>query len=174
MAIAIGDRVSVAAGGPPLTVVRILDDGTLECLAQIGDTGASGEITRHAQDAVLRLDKPALPDSDRSLRAETEPSGANLPDGRSPAPGRDTGSIAARAYALWEAAGRPDGQHDAHWFQAERELAASHPDIEPAIVAGAFQSAAGRMTPAEAYDENPKGSPQGRAGPPDPDVHDEP
>lgn len=32
--------------------------------------------------------------------------------------------IAARAYEIWEKAGRPDGQHEAHWYQAERELKA--------------------------------------------------
>ncbi len=30
--------------------------------------------------------------------------------------------IAARAYQLWEASGRRDGEDRAHWFQAEREL----------------------------------------------------
>ncbi|HSN13501.1 MAG TPA: DUF2934 domain-containing protein [Anaeromyxobacteraceae bacterium] len=32
--------------------------------------------------------------------------------------------IAARAYEIWEEAGCPDGQHEAHWLQAERELRA--------------------------------------------------
>ena len=30
--------------------------------------------------------------------------------------------IRARAYALWEADGRPDGSHDAHWLEALRQL----------------------------------------------------
>lgn len=30
--------------------------------------------------------------------------------------------IRNRAYALWEAAGRPDGSHDYHWHQAREEL----------------------------------------------------
>jgi len=30
--------------------------------------------------------------------------------------------IRRRAYALWEADGRPDGSHDAHWLLALREL----------------------------------------------------
>lgn len=30
--------------------------------------------------------------------------------------------IAARAYELWEKAGRPEGQDEANWLQAEREL----------------------------------------------------
>lgn len=30
--------------------------------------------------------------------------------------------IRARAYELWEAAGRPEGQQSKHWEQAEREI----------------------------------------------------
>ena len=30
--------------------------------------------------------------------------------------------IRMRAYALWEADGRPDGDHEAHWLQALQEL----------------------------------------------------
>lgn len=30
--------------------------------------------------------------------------------------------IRERAYELWEAEGRPDGRHEAHWLQAEREI----------------------------------------------------
>jgi hypothetical protein len=30
--------------------------------------------------------------------------------------------IRLRAYALWEADGRPDGSNDMHWLQALREL----------------------------------------------------
>ena len=33
--------------------------------------------------------------------------------------------IAARAYEIWQANGRPDGRDRDHWFQAERELRAS-------------------------------------------------
>jgi hypothetical protein len=31
--------------------------------------------------------------------------------------------IRERAYALWEASGRPEGHEIEHWMQAERELA---------------------------------------------------
>lgn len=31
-------------------------------------------------------------------------------------------AIRARAYALWEGDGRPDGSHDAHWLEALRQL----------------------------------------------------
>ncbi|SMD17290.1 Protein of unknown function [Rhizobium sp. RU36D] len=30
--------------------------------------------------------------------------------------------IRERAYAMWQAAGSPDGQHDTHWADAEREI----------------------------------------------------
>ena len=30
--------------------------------------------------------------------------------------------IRERAYALWEEAGRPDGEHDTHWTAAKREI----------------------------------------------------
>ncbi len=30
--------------------------------------------------------------------------------------------IAERAYQIWQAAGCPHGQHEDHWYQAEREL----------------------------------------------------
>lgn len=30
--------------------------------------------------------------------------------------------IRARAFALWDEAGRPEGQHAAHWYQAERDI----------------------------------------------------
>lgn len=30
--------------------------------------------------------------------------------------------VRRRAYELWEAEGQPEGSHDRHWLQAEREL----------------------------------------------------
>ena len=30
--------------------------------------------------------------------------------------------LAARAYAIWEREGRPEGRHDEHWAQAAREI----------------------------------------------------
>jgi len=35
--------------------------------------------------------------------------------------------IAARAYEIWLASGRPMGQDKAHWLQAERELKSGKP-----------------------------------------------
>lgn len=34
----------------------------------------------------------------------------------------DDDKIRVRAYELWEAAGRPDGDHEGHWHQARAEL----------------------------------------------------
>lgn len=36
-------------------------------------------------------------------------------------------AIRARAYQLWEESGYADGSQDAHWRQAEREVAARSP-----------------------------------------------
>jgi len=36
--------------------------------------------------------------------------------------GADESNIRERAYAIWEEQGRPEGSHDAHWHQAQREL----------------------------------------------------
>jgi hypothetical protein len=30
--------------------------------------------------------------------------------------------VAARAYEIWQESGRPHGQAESHWYQAEREL----------------------------------------------------
>lgn len=47
-----------------------------------------------------------------------------------PPPARSAGElpserIAARAYEIWQASGRPEGHDQEHWFQAERELRSS-------------------------------------------------
>jgi hypothetical protein len=41
-----------------------------------------------------------------------------------PRAGTDHGRIALRAYELWEARGRPEGDGKADWFEAERECLA--------------------------------------------------
>ena len=38
--------------------------------------------------------------------------------------GADDGEIAARAYALWQERGCPDGDDQADWFKAEQEVQA--------------------------------------------------
>jgi hypothetical protein len=35
---------------------------------------------------------------------------------------QDHDAASTRAYAIWEQSGRPDGQDEAHWLQALREL----------------------------------------------------
>ena len=42
--------------------------------------------------------------------------------------------IAERAYQLWDAAGRPDGEADRFWHNAEHELGAESIQIESAAV----------------------------------------
>lgn len=37
----------------------------------------------------------------------------------------DEQAIRERAYAIWEAAGRPDGQQNDHWQQAQADLQAN-------------------------------------------------
>ncbi len=39
--------------------------------------------------------------------------------------------ITKRAYALWEQAGRPDGQDSEHWHQASRDWETRDPSSEP-------------------------------------------
>ncbi|WP_438755045.1 DUF2934 domain-containing protein [Pararhizobium sp. O133] len=48
--------------------------------------------------------------------------------------------IRTRAYALWEADGRPDGSHDAHWLQALRQLTDESEAVSAAPVAKATKS----------------------------------
>lgn len=38
--------------------------------------------------------------------------------------------IRKRAYELWERAGKPEGSHDQHWFQAAREIDQGEGEIE--------------------------------------------
>ena len=37
----------------------------------------------------------------------------------------------ARAYAIWETRGRPDGEHQSHWEQALKELGLTRPIDQP-------------------------------------------
>lgn len=52
-----------------------------------------------------------------------------------------TDRISRRAYALWEAAGRPHGQHDEHWLAAEKEFEAEAPASAAAGADGAAPDA---------------------------------
>ncbi len=41
--------------------------------------------------------------------------------------------IAHRAYDLWERAGQPENQADAHWLAAEQEQVTGHRKAEPIL-----------------------------------------
>jgi len=45
--------------------------------------------------------------------------------------------VKARAYALWENEGRPDGRHLEHWLRASQELAGSERAATPPKAVGA-------------------------------------
>jgi Protein of unknown function (DUF2934) len=42
--------------------------------------------------------------------------------------GPTEGDVRKRAYELWKAAGEPEGQADAFWYQAEKELHRNEPE----------------------------------------------
>jgi hypothetical protein len=46
------------------------------------------------------------------------------PKPSAPAAALPSEKIAQRAYEIWVASGRPDGQQESHWYAAERELRA--------------------------------------------------
>jgi hypothetical protein len=37
-------------------------------------------------------------------------------------------AVRTRAYNIWESQGRPDGQHESHWYQALKELGLIRPE----------------------------------------------
>ena len=41
--------------------------------------------------------------------------------------------IALRAYDLWQRAGQPENQADAHWLEAEQEQVAGRRKIDPVL-----------------------------------------
>lgn len=55
-----------------------------------------------------------------STARRAQPSNVSPISSAAPAPSRE--KIAARAYEIWQEAGCPHGQNEAHWYQAEREL----------------------------------------------------
>ena len=60
--------------------------------------------------ATVRKIQPAAPPA---------PAGATSP---ATTPDRVQKEIAARAYQIWEASGRPNGRDREHWLRAEQEL----------------------------------------------------
>jgi hypothetical protein len=53
--------------------------------------------------------------------------------------------IRVRAYEIWNAVGRPDGDSDQHWLTAEREVLAA--SLEPVVRATSKKKARRRKTP---------------------------
>jgi len=56
--------------------------------------------------------------------------------------------IRRRAHEIWEMSGRPDGQHHAHWVQAEKEVRAHTSDAKaPSAADKAAAKPAGAKKP---------------------------
>jgi hypothetical protein len=76
--------------------------------------------------------------------------------------------VRARAHALWEREGCPEGGAERHWAQAEEELRAEAPIVEAAGTAGDATSTAGTETwseaPAEAAAAAKRARSRGKAG----------
>ena len=58
--------------------------------------------------------------------------------------------IRERAYAIWSAHGRIDGEADQHWLAAEREVLATLTAQIPAPIAGTTRKPRSRTTPTAA------------------------
>ncbi|MCK8788019.1 DUF2934 domain-containing protein [Roseomonas sp. NAR14] len=63
---------------------------------------------------------------------------------------QDEERVRARAYAIWEGEGRPEGDHRRHWEQASREIAA-----EDAALSAARPDEAGHDIPDTPADASP-------------------
>jgi hypothetical protein len=81
----------------------------------------SGAVAAKAREAERALDGPEKQELERA-----EAIGKSRAAGEDPAiyrsPAADEEEIRRRAHELWERAGCPDGEHQAHWLQAEREI----------------------------------------------------
>ncbi|MFK0204473.1 DUF2934 domain-containing protein [Agrobacterium sp. NPDC090283] len=51
-------------------------------------------------------------------------------------------AIREKARAIWEREGRPDGHHERHWIEAEREVSADAAAVKPKSANGVKKSAA--------------------------------
>jgi hypothetical protein len=83
----------------------------------------------------------------------------------------DLRAIARRAYEIWEREGRPSGQDQRHWFEAERGLAAGAPESDPPAptpepdpLAGASDPAPGAGSTQGAPETRQQSDPIGRGG----------
>jgi hypothetical protein len=74
--------------------------------------------------------------------------------------------IRLRAYEIWARSGYPDGQHNEHWEQAEKELLGEAPEgeasagVEPSTDAGA--AADGEISEAKVAPVSSRPEPTGR------------
>ena len=59
-------------------------------------------------------------------------------------------AIREKARAIWEREGRPDGHHERHWIEAERELSADAEAVKPKSGSGVKKSAAAKASAAKA------------------------
>jgi hypothetical protein len=82
----------------------------------------SGRVDEKARDAERALDGP-----ERRELEEAEAIGKSRiaeEDPQVTQPNEE--KIKMRAYEVWEREGRPDGRHDEHWHQAEKDAAEGH------------------------------------------------
>jgi hypothetical protein len=69
--------------------------------------------------------------------------------------------IAARAYEIWEKAGRPQGQHEQHWLEAERQIEDEGWQRDPKLVVKQQREVA--ATTSELHLDRPPAAPRAAA-----------
>ena len=79
MLLTVGDRVRRHTGGFAMTVVRVLNNGELECRREVGPSGeGEGHVTRHPQASLRSAREDDREHGSHDLRSEAEPSDADL------------------------------------------------------------------------------------------------
>lgn len=78
----------------------------------------SGRVTEQARDAEQALDGP-----ERKELEEAEAIGKSHIAEEDPMLGADLERVRARAYAIWDEEGRPEGKSEEHWYRAAKEVA---------------------------------------------------
>jgi hypothetical protein len=68
--------------------------------------------------------------------------------------------VEQRAYELWEREGRPEGRHDHHWAEAERQIAAEHAQPAPGAAAAALAKHSADASPPAARSSDAPGQPK--------------
>lgn len=72
----------------------------------------------------MAIARKPQPNGQRNETRSAAPQGAGA---TATGPSLTPAEVAARAYEIWQASGRPDGRDQEHWFQAERELRSPQP-----------------------------------------------